>query len=149
LPSSSLSDSKLLMVNSQKDTMQIQEESASLRRRHKRVATRVTTLLHCHGRFQTVHVLDFSLGGLQLEGCFGIGPGDDLILELLSGHRVGGKCAWSIGGRVGVRFPEPLSEDHPALAVLRQGARRVSDKGPADAIHYERSGRSSSGARSL
>jgi PilZ domain len=115
------------MAHVEKEGLPTLGENASVRRRHERIATRVRALLHCHGRFQTVRIVDFSLGGLQLEGCFGIGAGDDIVVELLSGHQLTGKCMWSVGSRVGVRFLEALSADHPALTVLRQGTRRIPE----------------------
>jgi hypothetical protein len=71
------------------------------------------------------------LGGLQLQGCFGAGIADDVAVELLSGHRLSAKVAWSIGDRVGVRFLQPLSADAPALAALQQAARRGHDRAAA------------------
>ena len=103
------------------------EERSSVRRLDERHPTRVTALAHCHGRFQTVRIVDFSSGGLQLQGCFGVGAGDDMVVELLSGHRLPAKVAWSMGSRVGVRFGGPLEPDHPALVILQQAARRAVD----------------------
>jgi hypothetical protein len=94
-----------------------------LLRRDERCPTRVTALVHCHGRFQTVRIVDFSFGGLQLQGCFGVGAGDSVVVELLSSHRLEAKVAWSMGSRLGVRFVEPLETGHPALAILRKHAR--------------------------
>ena len=107
------------------------DERPSVRRRDERCATRITALVHCHGRFQTVLIVDFSLGGLQLQGCFGVGTADGVAVELLSGYRLSAKVAWSIGGRIGVRFLQPLSADDPALEALRQAARRGLDRAAA------------------
>jgi len=96
------------------------DERPSLRRRAERFPIRVAALAHCHGRFQTVRIVDVSLGGLQLQGCFGVGVGDGITVELLSGHRLAAKVAWSIGSRLGVRFLEPLWVEHPAVAVLQE-----------------------------
>jgi hypothetical protein len=60
-------------------------ERPSVRRRDERHSVRLTALAHCHGRFQTVRIVDFSAGGLQLQGGFGVGPGDEVVVELLSG----------------------------------------------------------------
>lgn len=35
-------------------------------------AAAITALAPCHGRYQTVSILDFSAGGLQLQGAFGV-----------------------------------------------------------------------------
>ena len=62
------------------------EAKAALRRRHDRRSAAVTALVHSHGRFQTVSILDFSTGGLQLQGAFGVAPADNIEIELLSGQ---------------------------------------------------------------
>jgi PilZ domain-containing protein len=113
------------MANSYEHLLSTHDNRPSVRRRDDRFPTRVTALLHCHGRFQTVRIMDFSLGGLQLQGCFGAGVGDDIVVELLSGERIAAKVAWSMGSRLGVRFLQPLSAEHPALAVLRHAADRA------------------------
>ena len=52
------------------------KREAAFRRRHDRRSAAVTALVHSHGRFQTVSILDFSTGGLQLQGAFGVAPAD-------------------------------------------------------------------------
>jgi hypothetical protein len=106
-----------------------QNERPSVRRTDERQPVRLTALAHCHGRFQTVRIVDFSLGGLQLEGCFGVGAYDEIAVELLSGHRLAAKVAWSMGSRLGVRFLQPLQEGDEAFAVLQQAARRAQRPG--------------------
>jgi hypothetical protein len=103
-------------------------ERPSVRRRDERHSVRLTALAHCHGRFQTVRIVDFSAGGLQLQGGFGVGPGDEVVVELLSGDRLAAKAAWSLGSRTGVRFLQPLAADHPAWAVLEQAVRRMAER---------------------
>jgi hypothetical protein len=95
------------------------------RRREERRATRVTALVHCHGRFQTVRIVDFSLGGLQLDGCFGVAVADRVGVELLSGQRLEGKVAWAVAGRIGMQFDERLAPDDPAVALLSRVASRA------------------------
>jgi len=109
-------------------------EWSSIRRRDERHPTRVTALVHCHRRFQTVRIVDVSQGGLQLQGCFGVGVGDEITVELLSGERLEAKVAWSVGSRLGVRFHQPLSLEHPVLAVQQHAGRRAlgSAAGNAD-----------------
>lgn len=116
------------MANLHDEPLSAHDERPSVRRREDRHSIRLTALVHCHGRFQTVRIVDFSLGGLQLQGGFGVGPGDDVVVELLTGHRLTAKAAWSLGSRVGVRFLQPLSAEHPAWAVLEQAARRLLDR---------------------
>ena len=126
------------MANSYKELHPPLSEQPSLRRREERCATRVTALVHCHGRFQTVRIVDFSSGGLQLQGCFGVGVGDAVVVELLSAHRLEAKVAWSMGSRLGVRFLQPMAADHPAVAVLQQAAARHAF-GAADQMAKQRS----------
>jgi hypothetical protein len=102
------------------------DQPSSLRRRDERHPIRATALAYCHGRFQTVRIVDFSTGGLQLQGCFGVSNGDDIAIELLSGHRLAAKVMWSMGSRLGVRFLQPLEQDHPVLAALTLASRRVA-----------------------
>jgi hypothetical protein len=96
-----------------------------LRRRDERRAAGITALVHCHGRFQTARVVDFSLGGLQLDGCFGVAVADQVAVELLSGHRLEGKVAWAVAGRIGMQFNQPLASDDPVVALLSQVASRT------------------------
>ena len=116
------------MPNLPEERLPAPDERPSVRRRDERHSIRLTALAHCHGRFQTVRIVDFSTGGLQLQGGFGVGPGDDVIVEMLSGHRLAAKAAWSLGSRIGVRFLQPLSPDHPAWSALEQAARRSADR---------------------
>jgi hypothetical protein len=96
-----------------------------VRRRDERRAAGITALVHCHGRFQTARVVDFSLGGLQLDGCFGVAVADQVGVEMLSGQRLEGKVAWAVAGRVGVQFQQPLAPDDPVVALLSQVASRA------------------------
>lgn len=95
-------------------------ERAVIRRRHERRLAAVTALVHSHGRFQTVSILDFSTGGLQLQGAFGVAVGDKITVELLSGHRLPGKVVWSLGSRIGAQFVPALSADDPGIAALQR-----------------------------
>ena len=92
----------------------------ALRRQHERRSAAVTALVHSHGRFQTVSILDFSTGGVQIQGAFGVAVGDQVVIELLSGHRLGARVAWSLGSRVGASFVPALSADSPALLALQR-----------------------------
>lgn len=117
-------------TNSSNEPLSAREERSLVRQRDDRHQIHLTALAYCHGRFHTVRVVDFSLGGLQLQGTFGVGPGDDMVVELLSGHRLAATAAWSLGSRVGVRFLQPLTAEHPALAVLLRAARRSAAPAP-------------------
>jgi PilZ domain len=96
-----------------------------VRRGDERRAVRITALVYCHGRFQTARIVDFSLGGLQLDGCFGVAVTDHVAVELLSGQRLEGKAAWAVAGRVGVQFNHPLTPDDPVVALLSRAAART------------------------
>jgi hypothetical protein len=74
------------------------------------------------GGIRTVSILDFSAGGLQLQGAFGVATGDLVGLDPLSGHRLRAKVAWSLGSRIGARFSPPLARGTPALTVLERPA---------------------------
>jgi hypothetical protein len=98
------------------------QQEPGLRRRYERHAAAIIALVHCHGRHQTVSILDFSAGGLQLQGAFGVAQGDQIEVELLSGHRLRAKVVWSLGSRIGAQFSPVLASDNPALAVLQYAA---------------------------
>ena len=98
----------------------VEDKATALRRRHERRSAAITALVHSHGRFQTVSILDFSTGGLQLQGAFGVAAGDQIQIELLSGHRLPAKVVWSLGSRIGAAFTPVLSTDSPAIVALQR-----------------------------
>ena len=104
------------------------EKATALRRQHERRSAAITALVHCHGRYQTVSIMDISTGGLQLQGAFGVTLGDRIEVELLSGHRLTAKVVWSLGSRIGAEFSPALAPDHPGLVALQR-----SIGGPPDA----------------
>ena len=103
------------------------EKATALRRQHERRSAAITALVHSHGRFQTVSILDISTGGLQLQGAFGVAGGDQIEVELLSGHRLTAKVVWSLGSRIGAEFAPPLAADHPGLVALQRSVGGSSD----------------------
>ena len=107
-----------------------QERQQLVQRRDERRAARIRVLLYCHGRFQTARIVDFSLGGLQLDGCFGVAVTDHVAVELLSGQRLEGKAVWAVAGRVGVKFNHPLTPDDPVVALLSRAATRTAQNIP-------------------
>ena len=93
-------------------------------RHGERHLARIRALVHCRGRFQTISIVDFSSGGLRLEGSFGIAARERISVELLSGDLLEATVAWSIGGQLGVQFVECLTSTHPAFMTLnRLGAK--------------------------
>jgi hypothetical protein len=103
------------------------ERATAIRRQHERRSAAITALVHSHGRFQTVSILDFSTGGLQLQGAFGVATGDQIVIELLSGHRLPAKAVWSLGSRIGAQFTPTLLADHPALVALQRTVGALPD----------------------
>ncbi len=93
-------------------------------RQFQRGQVKASALVHCRGQFQTVKIVDYSAGGLRLEGTFGLIKHDPVQVELLSGIRIPGKVAWSLGAQSGVVFLTPLPEDDPALIELARRAAR-------------------------
>lgn len=103
------------------------EKTTALRRQYERRSAAITALVHCHGRHQTVSILDISEGGLQLQGAFGVTQGDRIEVELLSGHRLTAKVVWSLGSRVGAQFAPPIAADHPGLVALQRAVGGTTD----------------------
>jgi hypothetical protein len=95
-----------------------QGTSSENRRRFKRLPMRAPVVVHHGGRFQSAKITEYSAGGLQLDGTFGLFPSDTIEVALPSGTRLPGKVAWALGRRVGIVFPHPLSASHPAMIEL-------------------------------
>lgn len=95
---------------------------------------KLNALVHCRGQFQTAKVINFSAGGLQLEGTFGLIAADQIEIEFISGVRLPGRVAWSLGAQTGVVFLATLPPDHPAwieLGGMHSGARSSTLGAPA------------------
>ena len=103
------------------------EKAGALRRQHERRSAAIKALVQCHGRYQTVSIVDFSAGGMQLQGAFGVTTGDQIVIELLSGHKLNAKVAWSLGSRIGAQFAQALQADSPALLSLQSAAGPARD----------------------
>jgi PilZ domain len=60
---------------------------------------RAHAFVHARGGFHPATVVDYSHGGLQLEGTFGLFRCDSVQIELISGIRVPGQvaCRWEAG----------------------------------------------------
>lgn len=101
-----------------------QSTSPDVRRQFERRPVKANAFVHCRGQFQNAKIIDYSTGGLQLEGTFGLIKTDPIQIEFFSGVRVSGRVAWSLGAQTGIVFAEPLAADHPALIELfrRAGA---------------------------
>ena len=101
-----------------------QTATAPIHRRFERTPLRANAFVHRGARFQRARIVDYSQGGLQLEGTFGLIRQDPIQIELISGVRVSGKVAWSLGAHTGIVFPEPLPPTHPAIVELARRARK-------------------------
>jgi hypothetical protein len=95
-----------------------QELTTPGRRRLGRTPAKAQVLVHCRGRFQRASIANYSPVGLQLEGTFGLIETDRVLIELASGVQMAGRVEWSLGGRTGVAFSEPLAPSHPAMVEL-------------------------------
>ena len=95
---------------------------ADVHRKFDRHPVKAYAFVHCRGQFQSAKVIDYSKGGLQLEGTFGLIKTDSIQIEFFSGIRVFARVAWSLGAQTGIVFFEPLPADHPALIELLRRA---------------------------
>ena len=94
-------------------------------RKHERNPVKANAFVHCRGQFQRAKVIDFSAHGLQLEGTFALMRHDPVQIEFISGIRIHGKVAWSLGSHVGVVFFQPLPGSHPAVIELARKAAKM------------------------
>jgi hypothetical protein len=101
-----------------------QASPGSARRQFNRNPVNANAIVHCGDRFKPAHIVDYSQGGLQLTGTFGLTKQDAVQVELMSGLRIFGKVAWSLGRHTGIVFSEPLAETHPAILELARRAAR-------------------------
>jgi hypothetical protein len=111
------------------------------RRKFARNSVKAYAFVHSRGRFQRAVVIDYSQGGLQLEGTFGLFKNDAVEIEFISGTRVSGAVAWSLGPRTGVAFAEPLDLTHPAIIELAYRAKDRSFLTVHDALVHQEASR--------
>jgi PilZ domain len=90
------------------------------RRTFARRSTWAHAIVHFEGRAQSVIIRDVSLGGMKIEFAYGLTPGDQIEIELMSGRVLQGTVAWSVAAYCGVEFPSPLDEDDPILASCKR-----------------------------
>ena len=106
--------------------MQQSASASAPRRQFDRAPVKANAFVHRGTSFQRARIVDYSQGGLQLEGTFGLIKQDPIQVELISGVRVQAKVAWSLGSPTGIVFPEPLPSSHPAMVELARRARKAS-----------------------
>lgn len=86
------------------------------RRAHERLATDIDANLHLHGREQRIIIHDISHTGMKLKEAFGLMPGDDVTIELLSHREFNGTVVWVVAPYTGIAFDRPLAETDPVFA---------------------------------
>jgi len=102
----------------------MQQSPITSGRQFERRPVTANAFVHCRGQFQPAKVVDYSAGGLRLEGTYGLIKRDLIEIELISGPRIPCRVAWSLGGQTGIVFSEPLPTSHPALIALSRRADR-------------------------
>jgi hypothetical protein len=91
-----------------------------------RTLVKANAFAHCGSRFQRAQIVVYALGGLMLEGTFGLIKHDPIQVELIMGTRVPGKIAWSLGAHTGMILQEPLQPSHPLVELERRARRALS-----------------------
>jgi hypothetical protein len=102
-------------------------EVSSLRRRDMRRQIRTSVKVNYHNRFQTVDLVEFSLGGLRTEGIFGLAVGDTPVVELQDGHQLHCRVVWVVGAKTGLALEPPLEEHGPVFALLSSLSEKKRD----------------------
>ena len=105
-----------------------QTAAGPVRRQFERTPVKANVFVHRGARFQRAQIVDYSQGGLQLEGTFGLIRQDPVQVELISGVRLSAKVAWSLGAHTGIVFSEPLPPTHPAIIELAKRANRTMSR---------------------
>lgn len=93
-------------------------------RSDERRSVRKHAILHSHDRMQTVVIRDISTGGMKVQNAFGLAPGDDVRVELLTRRAFEGKVAWAVSPYCGIKFVEPLAQNDPLLSLVTPAADR-------------------------
>jgi hypothetical protein len=100
-------------------------------RRHPRTQTRLRAVLYARDTFIPTTIRDISVGGIGLEGAYGVFPGDRVSIALISGEKRTGIVRWWLNGCCGVQFDTPLAATDPWLArAERAGARSTAGAAP-------------------
>jgi hypothetical protein len=94
------------------------------RRQFERISVKASAFIHRGDRFQRAQIVDFSRGGLLLSGTFGLIDQDAVEVELISGVRICGRVAWSLGAYTGIAFSRMLEDTHPAMLELARRAHK-------------------------
>ncbi len=94
--------------------------SLPTRRAFERRNTWVQAALHFDGRTQSIVVRDVSRGGMKIEFAYGLEPGDQVRIELMSGRMLEATVAWSVAAYCGVEFASLLDEHDPVLETCKR-----------------------------
>lgn len=90
-------------------------------RRHQRSIINVRAIVHSGQSARPTIIRDMSEGGVGLEGAYGLFPGSEVTVALVTGEFKSGVVRWWLSGSCGVQFHEPLKEgDRFWLAALRK-----------------------------
>jgi hypothetical protein len=103
-PSSSRKAAQLQPITS---TPSMEQADPRPSRRFERRPVKANAFIHFRGRFQPAKVIDYSDGGVQLDGTFVLITADRLQIEFIAGARVPGRVAWSLGAQTGVVVSPP------------------------------------------
>jgi hypothetical protein len=118
------------------------------RRKFARKTPTIHAFVHCRGRFQHTRVTDYAAGGMQVSGTFGLHKGDPVEIELMSGTRLAGRVAWSLGERTGIEFLEPLEDTHPGLIEMASASAAAEPSEPPRGGARKRAPRTARSSRS-
>ncbi|MBS0235235.1 MAG: PilZ domain-containing protein [Proteobacteria bacterium] len=96
-----------------------------LRRRDARRRVMFGATVECRGAVQNVRVVDFSPCGLRIDGSKGLTAGDPIRLILRPDLDLSGDIAWAVWHKAGIKFQEPLTDEHPAYVFLLEQAEAI------------------------
>jgi hypothetical protein len=82
-------------------------------------------IVECRGAAQKVRLVDFSALGVRLDGIKGLATGDPIRISLTPELALEGRVAWSVWHKAGVKFLDPLADDHPAYIFLAEQAQNI------------------------
>ncbi len=82
-------------------------------RKYARLHVRKAAIVYYRKTFQSVLIVDVSIGGVALEGAGCLFAGDRVNITTMSGRSVLGVVRWWLAGRCGIQFDEELDESAP------------------------------------
>jgi PilZ domain len=97
------------------DTAVLRRPTGIELRRHDRVSVHIPAVVHCHGRYQKITIIDASQSGIRIRGCFGLFVGDRLMVEVPGTSLLSAKVGWAQADICGCSFLELVAADHQLL----------------------------------